>query len=930
MFRFKALELMNWDCYPNYRIPMNGDIILLIGQNGSGKTTFLDALRVLLNGPRLSKSRNLHHYIKKDVETAMIRGVVTNDLVGERRPFSHLGIYGDVDVSLICVMRNRGNKKIEKEFFIVKGDPDLEEIKKYKGGMKPLQYSKQLEEAGVSRSTLQLIALEQGQTDKIGQLGANQLLQLVMDITGNKDIIKRYEDARQNYRRASQQLLELKNEYNKIYLQTTELEKEAREAESYKEFLDEKKSIEIEKLPISRWYSVLDNIHKLEKDYTEKQEQRLIAEKRNKGVREEQEKFKIKQELLKKDQDKFREDQKKEDTKLNVLHQKIGQSHSEWQRLEGLKKAHEASKMEESPEDVRKQQEGLQNWYFQYKNSLEEVEKRLANSKKELARLEKNPSPTYPDEIYNFRDILDEENIEHSIFSECIEILEPKWQLAIEAFLGRERFSIFVARKDLLAAKKIGEKNRYAFYISPYGKRNIPTDILNNSILAQLKVVDNCIADRVVPLKDILLVDTVQEGDEYGSDYITITKSGYRQDRRGGIFIAHRIRFYCGGLAAEQQIKEVEDAIAEQNEKMPHLQTKLNDVMVEKQKLNKKLLLLRKKEEWLASKDRYEEVAKEGELHLKESDEITEERQKIINEIDLINEKINQNFTNYQELEKEFIKVQQEQNQFQDEIIDIEQKILQLRWQKEELEKEIPQDILTGYTKEDVEEREWLEHKVKELSLKIQNYEGCRELEKIRLFEHESKELKKKEAQLTRQEKDNFQRSQELEKCREDYKEMIVNTIDFYNKSVKHLASLAGCRMRVFLEMGRSDSLIEDARMEVRVAFDQKREVNIRDKSLSGGQDVIASLILLVALSRLEQDQASGFFIMDEHNAHLDTVRIVEVGRFLRSTKAQFVLTTPTTENVSTLSVADLIISFTKKSNKSPYAPKPRYIRRTN
>ncbi|WP_372369897.1 AAA family ATPase [Candidatus Uabimicrobium sp. HlEnr_7] len=929
MFRFKSLELMNWDCYPNYRVPMDGDIILLIGQNGSGKTTFLDALRVLLNGPRLSKSRTLHHYVRKDVETAMIRGVVTNTLVGERRTFSHLGIYGDVDVSLICIIRNKGNRKIEKEYFIVKGDPPIEKIKDFKSGMRPLQYSKQLEDAGVSRSTLQLIALEQGQTDRIGQLSANQLLQLVMDITGNKDIIKRYEDARQNYRRASQQLIELKTEYNKIHMQTAELEKQANEAEQYKEYIDEKKMIETEKLPISKWYHILDNLHKLERNYSEKQEIKLVSEKQCKSIREEQEKLKTTRELIQKDQNGLRTTQQGHEKQLNALHQKIGKCHSEWQRLEELRKASENMNIKESPQELKDKQEEVQLSYFQNKNALSEVEKKLSNLRKELASLEESPLPTYPDEIYNFRDILDEANIDHLLFAECIEILEPKWQLAIEAFLGRERFSVFVDEHDFLAAKKIGERNRYAFYISPYGRTDIPTQIRTNSILAQLQIADDRIAERLVPLKDILLVDTVQDGHKH-KKHITITQSGYRQDKRGGIFIAHKIRFYCGGLAVEQQIQEVEETIEREKQKIPNLQVKLTLASDQKRKIEEKLKIIRRKEEWLSSKDKHEEVKKEGDKYLAESEQINEVRKKILKEIDLLNEKVNQNFASYQQAEKDFSRVQRDQKALQEEMHNVEQKILQLRWQKEELEKEIPSDIRTGYTREDVEDRDWLEHKIKEIFKKLENYSGCRELEKILLFDHETKELKKKKLQLVRQENDYMHRSDELEKCREDYREMIIHTIDFYNKSVKHLASLAGCKMRVFLEMGNAESLIEDSRMEVRVAFDQKREVNIRDKSLSGGQDVIASLILLVALSRMEQDQASGFFIMDEHNAHLDTVRIVEVGRFLRSTKAQFVLTTPTTENVSALSVADLILSFTKKSNKSPHAPKPRFIRRLN
>ena len=926
MFRFKALELMNWDCYPHYRVPLNGEIILLVGPNGSGKTTFLDALRVLLNSPRLSKSRSLHHYIAKDVEVAMLKGVVTNQLVAGRRPFAHLGIYGDADVSLLCIIRNRGPQRIDKEYFIVKGDIDLEDIKKLKGGMRSLQYSRQLEEAGVSRSTLKLIALEQGETDRIGQLSANDLMQLVMDITGNRDIIKRYEEARRNYRRSYQQLVELRSEYNKICQQNEELERQAKQAQSYKELLDEQRLIEEEKLPLAKWYQLLDQIHDIEKSCLELVERKLAMTKKIRSLGEEMEVDKGKVTQIDQEQQQVKKRELQQEQELRQLHQQIGQCNSEWQRLDALRR--DCQNLDAAdPQQIQQQLDQSQALYYQRKNEMSQAQAIMADKKKELAAIEQNRLPTYPAEVYEILELLSRQSIKHLLFADAIEIIESKWQLAIEAFLGRERFTVFVDHRDFLAAKKLGEKYRYGYYISAYDTRTLPAMIRHNSILAKLKIVDERITGRLGYLNDIILVDTIEEGHHY-QDQISITASGYRQDRRGGIFIAHKVRFYCGGLARERQLQEAQEQITEQRERIAELQLQLQLAHRQVQDGEEQLVSLKRQEEWLASQELYHSLKKQGETLLAASETLVRAREDTLSEVDQLTEERNKANLRIRDLEKEKERLERERAQIDDLVYEKEQMLLQVKWQKQELDKQIPSATKSTYTPEQLESPDWLVRKLEELRHKIEMFSGCRDVVLITLYEHEHKQMQSKKQQLERQEEDQRQRSQELEKCREDYKEMIVHTIGFYNKSVKELAELAGCKMQVFHELGRGESLIEDSKLHVKVAFDQKREVDIRDRSLSGGQDVIASLILLVALSRIEQDRSSGFFIMDEHNAHLDMRRIMEVGHFLRSTRAQFVLTTPTTENVAALSVADLTLSFSKKEGQSPFAPKPRYLRR--
>jgi ABC-type sugar transport system ATPase subunit len=83
---------------------------------------------------------------------------------------------------------------------------------------------------------------------------------------------------------------------------------------------------------------------------------------------------------------------------------------------------------------------------------------------------------------------------------------------------------------------------------------------------------------------------------------------------------------------------------------------------------------------------------------------------------------------------------------------------------------------------------------------------------------------------------------------------------------------------------------------------------------------VIKSLILLVGLMK-DDETPGGFVFIDEPFAHLDVRNIQLVGHFLRSTRAQYVLTTPITHNVEVFEPADITLVTSKKLKGSRWAP---------
>ncbi len=83
---------------------------------------------------------------------------------------------------------------------------------------------------------------------------------------------------------------------------------------------------------------------------------------------------------------------------------------------------------------------------------------------------------------------------------------------------------------------------------------------------------------------------------------------------------------------------------------------------------------------------------------------------------------------------------------------------------------------------------------------------------------------------------------------------------------------------------------------------------------------MIKSLILLVGLLK-DDEMSGGFVFIDEPFAHLDVRNIQLVGHFLKSTRAQYVLTTPITHNVEVFEPADITLVTAKKPRDARWAP---------
>jgi len=98
------------------------------------------------------------------------------------------------------------------------------------------------------------------------------------------------------------------------------------------------------------------------------------------------------------------------------------------------------------------------------------------------------------------------------------------------------------------------------------------------------------------------------------------------------------------------------------------------------------------------------------------------------------------------------------------------------------------------------------------------------------------------------------------------------------------------------------DVVLAQAGLIVKFDFDQKGFIGLNDGEASGGQQVMKSFILLVALM-MDETRPGGLYSSTSRFAHLDIFNIDKSGAFLDATRAAYILTTPNTHTSMSLAV---------------------------
>jgi chromosome segregation ATPase len=251
----------------------------------------------------------------------------------------------------------------------------------------------------------------------------------------------------------------------------------------------------------------------------------------------------------------------------------------------------------------------------------------------------------------------------------------------------------------------------------------------------------------------------------------------------------------------------------------------------------------------------------------------------------------------------------------------IEAKLAELDETIAGLDATVRPEIRTSAERGELDAPTTIEHDLKEASIKYESL-GAPPAETVRDEERVLRaNVEESERHVVQREREAEAARSELEKCRSRYLEVVNETLVDYRRRVREIAEIAGVTSEVEIpKLVNDDRLLDEARIGVGFGFDGKDPLPLGDPSFSGGQQVIAGLILLMAMAETERH---GFFMLDEPFAHLSLDRIDHVGRFLRSTRSQFIITAPTTLDRAQFDPAGVAIVLQKKRADDPYAPTP-------
>ncbi|HEY9107977.1 MAG TPA: AAA family ATPase, partial [Roseateles sp.] len=487
MFHLQTLELLHWDYCQRVTLPLDGNIITIAGPNGSGKTTLLDALRTLL-GLECSGGRTFRTYARHaNAETAWLRALVDNRPRGRQnssRPFASSLLYAD-QVTLACRIERQGGDWVRR-YLIVEGAVEIEKLAE-KGEREWLgieAWRKRLEAAGLTRAIGRVLALEQGQTDRLCELSPKELLRLVFEVFGDQEVLDRYEQARSHQQQLAKEVQTAEGELARTQAQLSEL---ANRVNNYKQWqlkIAERERLATEVLPVMQWSEARE---RLARDGRELHRARLFSAADARALSAKRaglHQLFADHEATKKRLAELDGEKREARAAFDIARDAEKPVEATVKREDELRALADveadAAALAARTQALAADKDRLRGDYTRWNDKLLHVQGLLADLKDK--RL-----PPPPPEVRPLRQALDEAGIAHHVVADCIDIGDEHWRAAAEGVLRGSRWVIVLKhRSDEARAFGIAAKQKYRHYVVSDAAQ-VP-QARPGSLLAALKV----------------------------------------------------------------------------------------------------------------------------------------------------------------------------------------------------------------------------------------------------------------------------------------------------------------------------------------------------------------------------------------------------------------------------------------------------------
>lgn len=920
MFHIKQLELVHWDYWRRFSLPLDAQIITIVGPNGSGKTTLLDALRTLF-ALRCSGKRDFRRYVRRAERSfAWIRAVVANQpgLTG-RRPF--FPCLAD-EVTLACRIRKAGGDWT-RDYTIQDGNVDIEALEQSSDWAGLRDYQNRLAWGGLTPAIAKVLSLEQGDTDKLCEYSPKALLELIFDVFGDKEVLDNYDAAREEQLNAERELEGLGLDLARLSAQTEAKRLEADRYLEWKQLHDEVEALQSEIVPRLELAELQQQVYgervelaALDRERLDKLGERRRIDERLEQVRAERQQAEVEQSRL-------REAGREGDAAHLAAHDRVRdleKTLAERDRLRAQLAAEHGSDALELEREHEQAEAALADLRTEERSLVAEFEQRS----EQLRAARDRPGPPADAEVSRFRALLDEAGIAHQTLAETVEVTDGGWQAALEAVLRPYRHVLLLEREsDRHQAWALGERERFRHFVVPERESAPPATARSLAEVVRFSApVPRWLADL---LNRIRRVEDVDAARELPREQEWITRDGYHRERRGARHLGRPRDFHFGELARQARIESLQREITDLDARLKAVRPRLDAAHERLATLRQRLLGLQSAQLLAAHAERY--AAGDAELPaarqmlaaaLAARDEARRALERVGEGLRGIDIELSRRGSERSAIERrlaEIAQVNQPGRRAQAE------RLLVLRRRRREARAEWFDGDANALLAERYGAAAGARRELARLQNRLAEGEWITDPSVIQLAE-------RLRADLDQRNRDYLQRQgycatarRHTDEARAAYIAKLRATVRQYGKNLRALGELANVGVECNPPALSNDDLaVSQAGLEVRFDFDRKGAVGLNDGEASGGQQVMKSLILLIALL-MDEARPGGFVFIDEPFAHLDVANIDRVGSFLRATRAQYLITTPVTHNANVFEPAQLTLVTRKKPPAQQWAP---------
>lgn len=926
MFHLQTLELVHWDYCQRVNLPLDASIITIAGPNGSGKTTLLDAMRTLL-GLKCSQPRDFKTYARHaGANVAWLRAVVDNTPHTRQtssRPFARRLLYSD-QVTLACrIDRNGGDW--QRRYMVVEGDVSIEQLSERPD--KELQvmgveaWGRMLADAGLSPAIAKVLSLEQGQTDRLCEYSPRELLRLVFDVFGDQEVLNHYDSAREHQQQLGREMQQAEKELDHSKAQLAELQNKVSNYQRWQHLVQERERLATEVVPVLAWHGQRQKLTERSREHHRQRHQSALA----------------------------KAERAQKNAELLQLLEARSQAEAEEARL--LQERDSAAVQRDNTRDFERPLEDLAkretelmalvdkesdadalHKHLNELRALEEVQQEkhsnLLQKKKHIAQvlfgLEGQKSPPFPEDARRLRQRLQAAGVGHHFLAEVVEVKNEHWRAAIEGVLRPLRWMVLLDKAtDLGKADDIASAERYRHYTVAPGEAVPAAE--PHSLLAQVRFDAKLPRWLIQQLQNLRCVDDPAAGRQTPGNWIT--PQAYSFDGRGARSMWVEPREHQFGAAAlqaqrdalERDLRRLDDELGPITQALLDTKRQVEDCKRALQGHSAAEELARRSDEFATARQALP-GAKQARISAalrwqnldKAYGDAKAQHQRTDSQYRNLETTLRQRFAEADRLANELA---QRRKQLTADVDSSQQRRRQIpaSWRTPE----VLHELVLKYSN-DTQARLRLESVEVDLAQDTWEKDSTVE-ERYRRMEATVRE---QGASLDDHKIKNVQAATAVFNARESYIEVLRSTVRRYRNNIRELGALAGVEVAADLPaLENDDTVLAQAGLRVNFNFDGKGAIGLNDGEASGGQQVIKSLILLVGLLKDEDSASGGFVFIDEPFAHLDVRNIQLVGHFLRSTQAQYVLTTPITHNLEVFEPAEITLVTSKKPRDSRWAP---------